>query len=106
MHSTRQGQVACSRGVNACRTRTWCAMQGVVVLNKAVEACQSSIVGSKGRLTVKEAARAVSEKEEKALDEQLQELENSNRWVWGQGRAGGWKLRLDGWDELVHSSAH
>ena len=58
------------------------------VLTKAVEECKSSIEGSKGRLVVKEAPRAVSEKEEKMLDEQLQELENSNRcgrapWVGG-----------------------
>lgn len=53
------------------------------MLNKAVEACQGSITASKGRLVVKEAARAVSEKEEKALDEQLQELEASNRCALG-----------------------
>jgi hypothetical protein len=61
--------------------------QGIEVLSKAVEACKGSIEGSKGRLVVKEAARAVSEKEEKALDEQLQELENSNRCVgWQVGK--------------------
>ncbi|GAB4819076.1 hypothetical protein N2152v2_006122 [Parachlorella kessleri] len=57
--------------------------QGVEVLTKAVEECKGSIEGSKGRLVVKEAPRAVSEKEEKMLDEQLQELENSNREVAG-----------------------
>ncbi len=42
------------------------------MLTKAVDACKASIEGAKGRMVVKEAARAVSEKEERALEEELQ----------------------------------
>ena len=42
------------------------------MLNGAVDACKASIEGDKGRMVVKEAARAVSEKEERALEEELQ----------------------------------
>lgn len=46
--------------------------QGIEVLNQAVEVCKASIEAAKGRMVVKEAARAVSEKEERALEEELQ----------------------------------
>jgi hypothetical protein len=46
--------------------------QGIDVLTQAVEACKASIEAAKGRMVVKEAARAVSEKEERALEEELQ----------------------------------
>lgn len=42
------------------------------MLTEAVEACKASIEAGKGRMVVKEAARAVSEKEERALEEELQ----------------------------------
>lgn len=75
------------------------------MLTKAVEACKASIEGSKGRMVVKEEARAVSEKEERALEEELQAAEAANRevsgdtdevggWVWfGAGPAGGCGVR-------------
>jgi hypothetical protein len=42
------------------------------VLTKAVEECKAHLEAEKGRLVIKEAARAVSEKEERALEEELQ----------------------------------
>ena len=57
--------------------------QGIEVLTKAVEACKAAIEGAKGRMVVKEEARAVSEKEERALEEELQAAEAANREVSG-----------------------
>ena len=42
------------------------------MLTAAVEVCKASIEGAKGRMVVKEGARAVSEREERALEEELQ----------------------------------
>lgn len=66
--------------------------QGIEVLTKAVEAVKASIEGSKGRMVVKEEARAVSEKEERALEEELQAAEAANREVSGDTDevGGGW----------------
>jgi translation initiation factor 2 subunit 1 len=47
-------------------------LQGIDVLTRAVDECKASIEGAKGRMVVKEAPRAVSEKEERALEEELQ----------------------------------
>ena len=44
---------------------------------------RQAIEGSKGRMVVKEEARAVSEKEERALEEELQAAEAANREVSG-----------------------
>lgn len=62
------------------------------MLTKAVEAVKASIEGSKGRMVVKEEARAVSEKEERALEEELQAAEAANREVSGDTDevGGGW----------------
>jgi hypothetical protein len=53
--------------------------QGIETLSRAVEVCKAAIEGSKGQLRVKEAARAVSEKEERALQEELEAAEAANR---------------------------
>lgn len=58
------------------------------MLNVACEACQKSIEGAKGKLTVKEAARAVSERDDRLLAEKMEALEAANRevsnccWCW------------------------
>lgn len=57
--------------------------KGIALLNEAVEVCQKSIEGNKGQMRVKEAARAVSEKEERALQEELEAAEAANREVAG-----------------------
>ena len=54
-------------------------VQGVEVLTKACEAVKESIEGRKGRLVVKEAARAVTERDDRLLTEQLTALEAANR---------------------------
>lgn len=56
---------------------------GVEVLVKACEACKLSIEGAKGRLVIKEAARAVSDRDDRLLTEQLEQLEAANREVGG-----------------------
>lgn len=63
------------------------ALQGVEVLNRACEACKASVEGSKGRLQVKEAARAVSERDDRMLSLQLATLEAQNREVAGDDDA-------------------
>lgn len=57
--------------------------KGIALLNAAVEECQKSISSNKGQMRVKEAARAVSEKEERALQEELEAAEAANREVAG-----------------------
>lgn len=54
-------------------------VQGVEVLARACEAVKGSIEGRKGRLVVKEAARAVTERDDRLLTEQLTALEAANR---------------------------
>ncbi|KAL3521252.1 hypothetical protein ACH5RR_019401 [Cinchona calisaya] len=46
-------------------TRTLDKEQGIAILNKAIEACTEEIERHKGKLTVKEAPRVVSEQEDK-----------------------------------------
>lgn len=53
----------------------------VQVLSVACEACQQSIEGSKGKMVVKEAARAVSERDDRLLAEKMEALEAANREV-------------------------
>lgn len=61
--------------------------QGVEVLNRACEACKASVESSKGRLQVKEAARAVSERDDRMLSLQLATLEAQNKEVAGDDDA-------------------
>ena len=56
---------------------------GIALLNEAVEAAKAAIEASKGRLVVKEAARAVSERDEKLLAEKLDKLAAANEEVDG-----------------------
>jgi len=51
------------------------------VLTKACEACKAEIDQHKGRLLVKEAARAVTERDDRMLMEQLTALEAANKEV-------------------------
>lgn len=47
----------------------------------ACEACTKSIEKSRGKLVVKEAARAVSERDDRLLAEKMEALENANKEV-------------------------
>eukprot|EP00882_Tetradesmus_deserticola_P015338 GHRQ01016338.1.p1 GENE.GHRQ01016338.1~~GHRQ01016338.1.p1 ORF type:complete len:332 (+),score=149.09 GHRQ01016338.1:314-1309(+) len=64
-------------------TATLDKAKGVEVLNAACEACQKSIEGAKGKMSVKEAARAVSERDDRLLAEKMEALEAANREVDG-----------------------
>jgi translation initiation factor 2 subunit 1 len=57
--------------------------KGIEVLTKACEQCKASIDAHKGRLLVKEAARAVTERDDRMLMEQLTALEAANKEVAG-----------------------
>ncbi|XP_042506991.1 eukaryotic translation initiation factor 2 subunit alpha homolog [Macadamia integrifolia] len=52
-------------------TQTLDKEQGIYVLNNAIKACTESIESQKGKLTVKEAPRSVSEREDKLLLENM-----------------------------------
>jgi translation initiation factor 2 subunit 1 len=56
---------------------------GIEVLTAAVDACKASIESNKGNMRVKEAPRAVSEREERALQEELEAAERANLEVAG-----------------------
>jgi len=60
-------------------TQTIDRKQGIEMLSQAIEAVKSSIEGNKGKLVVREGARAVSERDEKLLKEQMARLESQNR---------------------------
>ncbi|CAI9762270.1 unnamed protein product [Fraxinus pennsylvanica] len=62
-------------------TQTLDKEQGIAILNKAIEACMEEIERHKGKLTVKEAPRAVSEREDKLLAEQMLKLGRENEEV-------------------------
>lgn len=64
-------------------TQTLDKAKGIEVLNKATDAVKASIEGNKGRLVVKEGARAVSERDDRLLNETLTALENANKEVAG-----------------------
>jgi translation initiation factor 2 subunit 1 len=70
-------------------TMTLNKSKGVELLSEAVEACQKSIESNKGQMRVKEAARAVSEKEERMLQEELEAAERANREVGGDSDSEG-----------------
>mmetsp|Transcript_4003 Transcript_4003/g.8113 ORF Transcript_4003/g.8113 Transcript_4003/m.8113 type:complete len:332 (+) Transcript_4003:35-1030(+) len=70
-------------------TMTLNKARGIELLNEAVVACQKSIESNKGQMRVKEAARAVSEKEERALQEELEAAEAANREVAGDSDSEG-----------------
>ena len=64
-------------------TQTVDRKQGIEMLSKATEAVKASIESNKGKLVVREGARAVSERDEKLLKEQMSRLENQNREIEG-----------------------
>ncbi|KAH7839960.1 hypothetical protein Vadar_010698 [Vaccinium darrowii] len=64
-------------------TQTLDKEQGIEILNKAIAACSGEIVCHKGKLTVKEAARAMNEREDKLLAEQMAKLTRENEEVRG-----------------------
>lgn len=57
--------------------------RGVEVLTAACAACKASLEAAKGKLTVKEAPRAVSERDDRLLAEKLEALEAANKEVDG-----------------------
>ncbi|WCJ37646.1 eukaryotic translation initiation factor 2 alpha subunit [Euphorbia peplus] len=59
-------------------TQTLDKEQGITILTKAIEACTEVIEQQKGKLVVKEKPRAVSERDEKNLVEQMAKLMNDN----------------------------
>ncbi|CAA0836630.1 Eukaryotic translation initiation factor 2 subunit 1 [Striga hermonthica] len=64
-------------------TQTLDKEQGIAILNKAIDLCTKEIEQNKGKLTVKEAPRAVSEREDKLLAEQMAKLGRENEEVSG-----------------------
>ncbi|CAA7031975.1 unnamed protein product [Microthlaspi erraticum] len=57
--------------------------KGIVTLNKAIEACITAIEKQKGKLVVKEGARAVSERDDKLLAEHMAKLRMDNEEISG-----------------------
>lgn len=64
-------------------TQTIDRVEGINTLSEAVDVIKKSIEANKGKLVVKEGARAVSERDEKLLKEQMSRLEDANREVEG-----------------------
>eukprot|EP00850_Spirogloea_muscicola_P018189 SM000164S02251 [mRNA] locus=s164:134772:137155:+ [translate_table: standard] len=64
-------------------TQTLDKEMGISVLEKAIQACTTEIEKYKGKLVVKEAPRAVSEREDRLLAETMQKLEGANTEVDG-----------------------
>ncbi|KAJ3704896.1 hypothetical protein LUZ61_008601 [Rhynchospora tenuis] len=64
-------------------TQTLDKNQGISVLTNAIKACSEEIEKYKGKLIVKEAARAVSEREDKLLAEQMEKMRLQNEEVDG-----------------------
>ncbi|XP_059298734.1 eukaryotic translation initiation factor 2 subunit alpha homolog [Lycium ferocissimum] len=64
-------------------TQTLDKEQGIAVLTKAIAACTEEIERHKGKLAVKEAPRAVSEREDKLLAEQMAKLGRENEEISG-----------------------
>uniref|UniRef100_A0A5B7BJJ4 Putative eukaryotic translation initiation factor 2 subunit alpha-like n=1 Tax=Davidia involucrata TaxID=16924 RepID=A0A5B7BJJ4_DAVIN len=64
-------------------TQTLDKEQGISVLNKAITACAEEVERHKGKLTVKEAPRAVSEREDKLFADRLDQISRQNEEVSG-----------------------
>ncbi|KAM3326802.1 hypothetical protein P3S67_001928 [Capsicum chacoense] len=64
-------------------TQTLDKEQGIAILTKAIAACTEEIERHKGKLAVKEAPRAVSEREDKLLAEQMAKLGRENEEISG-----------------------
>ncbi|KAI5073762.1 hypothetical protein GOP47_0011775 [Adiantum capillus-veneris] len=59
-------------------TQTLDKEQGIAVLNAAIKACTKEIEKHKGKLSVREAPRAVSERDDRLLQEQMQKYAADN----------------------------
>ncbi|MCO5573905.1 hypothetical protein L7F22_027680 [Adiantum nelumboides] len=59
-------------------TQTLDKEQGIAVLNVAIKACTKEIEKHKGKLSVREAPRAVSERDDRLLQEQMQKYAAAN----------------------------
>lgn len=57
--------------------------QGILILKNAIKACSDAIEKHKGKLTVKEEPRAVSERDDKLLTDYMQKLRQDNEEVSG-----------------------
>ncbi|URE44829.1 eukaryotic translation initiation factor 2 [Musa troglodytarum] len=64
-------------------TQTLDKEQGISVLNNAIKACTEEIERYKGKQTLKEAPRAVSERDDKLLAEHMAKLQSANKEVDG-----------------------
>ncbi|KAG6473803.1 hypothetical protein ZIOFF_067721 [Zingiber officinale] len=64
-------------------TQTLDKEQGISILNIAIKACTEEIELHKGKLTLKEAPRAVSERDDKLLAEHMAKLQSANNEVDG-----------------------
>ncbi|KAK9126732.1 hypothetical protein Scep_015578 [Stephania cephalantha] len=64
-------------------TQTLDKDQGILILNNAIKACTEAIEEHKGKLAVKEAPRAVSERDDKLLAEHMAKLRQDNEEVSG-----------------------
>ncbi|KAI9110705.1 hypothetical protein K1719_018143 [Acacia pycnantha] len=64
-------------------TQTLDKEQGILVLKEAVDACKKAIEEQKGKLAVKEAPRAVSERDDKLLAEHMAKLRQDNEEISG-----------------------
>ncbi|CAL9195526.1 unnamed protein product [Musa hybrid cultivar] len=64
-------------------TQTLDKEQGISILNNAIKACTEEIEQHKGKLTMKEAPRAVSERDDKLLAEHMAKLQSANTEVDG-----------------------
>ncbi|KAL2333438.1 hypothetical protein Fmac_014651 [Flemingia macrophylla] len=64
-------------------TQTLDKEQGILVLNNAITCCTEAIEQHKGKLVVKEAPRAVSERDDKLLAEHMAKLRQDNEEVSG-----------------------
>lgn len=64
-------------------TQTLDKEQGIAILTKAIEVCTEEIESQKGKLSIKEAPRVVSEREDKLLAEHMAKLGQQNEEVSG-----------------------
>uniref|UniRef100_A0A7N0V3Q5 Uncharacterized protein n=1 Tax=Kalanchoe fedtschenkoi TaxID=63787 RepID=A0A7N0V3Q5_KALFE len=64
-------------------TQTLDKEQGISVLSKAITACTEEIELHKGKLVVKEAPRAVSERDDKLLADHMAKLREANEEISG-----------------------
>ncbi|GAB2214624.1 hypothetical protein Drorol1_Dr00018981 [Drosera rotundifolia] len=64
-------------------TQTLDKEQGIAILNKAIKACTEEIEKNKGKVTLKEEPRAVSERDDKMLVDTMNKLNDDNKEISG-----------------------